>query len=224
MATLVPCLVRLRTDFDWLFPGRDRASDGWIGDPAHQARDSDHNPDGRGLVHAIDVDNDLSAMADMQAFVDHLVARCQTGAENRLTYIIYRRRIWSASWNWRARRYGGSNPHDKHAHFSASDTPSRERSTASWRLEEVPVALTDADKKWLAADNDRAAKAAVSGLLAVKTGDKAHPTRTVGDVLRDAAKLRGVLVGDKADTTNAKVPPGSPLGRLLSSVAEPEAK
>lgn len=87
-------------------------------------------------------------------------------------------------------------------------------------MEEEDVALTDADKKWLAADNDRAARAAVDDLLGVKIGDKAYPTRTVGDVLRDAAKIRGVLVGDQADTANAALPETSPLARLLAAQAD----
>ncbi len=58
MAYLVPSLARLRTEFNQLNPGRDKASDGWIGDAEHQANPtSDHNPDERGAVHAIDVDN-----------------------------------------------------------------------------------------------------------------------------------------------------------------------
>lgn len=165
MATLVPCLVRLRADFDRLFPGRDRRSDGWAGDPAHQARDSDHNPDSRGLVHALDVDAGLSSISDMQAFVDHLVDRHRTGADKRLTYIIFNRRIWSASRSWIGRAYTGSNPHTEHAHFSASYTPARERDVSNWRLEEVPVALTDADKKWLTGQIDARCDALETRLL-----------------------------------------------------------
>ena len=158
MAALVPSLIRLRADFDALFPGRDRASDGWIGDPAHQGRASDHNPDNRGLVHAIDVDRDLGSGARLADFVDHIVARCRSGAEKRLTYVIYDRTIWSASRDWAGRRYTGSNPHDMHAHFSASSTPARERDKSSWHLEEVPVALTAADKKF------------ITDLISAKTG------------------------------------------------------
>jgi len=56
--------------------------------------------------------------------------------------------------------------------------------------------------------------AALSG-LAVEIGDQAHKARTIGDVFRDLAKLRGVLVGDKNDTANAKIPPTAPISKLL---------
>ena len=69
--------------------------------------------------------------------------------EKRLRYIIYNRRIWEASNDWRQRTYTGSSPHTEHAHFSASYTTSREASTASWHLEDIPVALTADDKKWI---------------------------------------------------------------------------
>lgn len=145
MARLVPCLVQLRGEFDACFPGRDRASDGWIADAAHSAG-SDHQPDGRGLVHAIDVDAGLgSPIGDV---VRHLVAR----KDRRLTYIIHARTIWSASHGWNPRKYDGPNPHIEHAHISAADDPELEQDTRSFHLEEVPVALTAADKEWIAAE------------------------------------------------------------------------
>lgn len=142
MAELVPCLVALRSEFNQRAPSRDKSSDGWIGDAAHSARDSDHNPDSRGLVHAVDVDEDLRVPGlSMAECVAHIVERHRTGADNRLTYIIYERTIWSASNDWRARPYTRSNPHDKHAHFSASYVKARERNTAPWgiRTLEVPT-------------------------------------------------------------------------------------
>ncbi|MDT4991410.1 MAG: hypothetical protein QOH97_1302 [Actinoplanes sp.] len=53
--------------------------------------------------------------------------------------------------------------------------------------------------------------------LTDKIGDTANPNRTVGDVLRDVAKLRGVLVGDKTDTANAKLSPTSPLAEIIAA-------
>lgn len=136
MATLVPCLVVLRATFDDLFPGRDRASDGWIGDASHAARASDHNPDSRGLVHAIDVDANLGPGATMRDVVRAVVARCHAGAERRLTYVIYDRQIASASHGWTWRPYDGTSPHTEHAHFSASSVPARENDRSSWHLDE----------------------------------------------------------------------------------------
>lgn len=157
--TLVPCLVALRGEFNRIAPNRDRASDGSIGDTAHQNTNSDHNADedsaalrdhdtdSKNEVHAIDVDKDLRVPGlTMQRVVDHLVTRCRTGAERRLTYIIYNRRLYSGVTGWRAegRPYDGANAHTEHAHFSASYDTAREASTASWHLEDL-VALTDAE-------------------------------------------------------------------------------
>ena len=116
MARLVDGLESLRAEFNMVNPKRDRSSDGWIGDDRHAASVSDHNPDVRGDVYAIDVDIDGVPMPRIVAF---LVARCRAGRETRLQYIIYRRTIWSRSWGWKACKYRGSNPHIKHAHFSA---------------------------------------------------------------------------------------------------------
>jgi hypothetical protein len=158
---LIPCLVQLRAEFDDIAPGRGHASDGSIGDTVHQHEVSDHNPDETGSVpihdadrvnevHAIDVDVDLRTPGlTMEAVVQFLLARCRARTEKRLRYVIYSKRIWEASNGWRQRKYTGKSPHTEHAHFSASYETALEASTASWHLEEIPVALTDADKKFL---------------------------------------------------------------------------
>jgi hypothetical protein len=149
---LVPCLVRLRAEFNTIAPDRDHASDGTIGDAAHSSS-SDHTPDEisdalRGKdsdsvneVHALDVDADLRVPGfSMEKAVQFLLARCRAGAERRIRYIIFNRRIWSESNDWRQEAYTGPNPHDKHAHFSSSYVAAREASTASYHLSEaLPV-------------------------------------------------------------------------------------
>jgi hypothetical protein len=149
-------------EFDRIAPGRDKASDGSIGDTAHQHEVSDHNPDETGSVpvrdadrvnevHAIDVDDDLRvAGLSMEKVVQFLLGRCRAGTEKRLRYIIYNRRIWEASNGWKQRAYTGASPHTEHAHFSASYETSKESATIAWHLEEIPVALTAEDKKWIA--------------------------------------------------------------------------
>lgn len=149
--TLIPCLAQLRREFNAIAPLRDRSSDGSVGDAAHAGTGtSDHLPDEDfprlrdkdsdrlNEVHAIDVDVNLAVPGlSMEDVVQHILARCRAGTEKRLRYIIYNRRIWEASNGWRQEAYGGGNPHDKHAHFSASYRPELEASTAPFGLADL---------------------------------------------------------------------------------------
>lgn len=146
---LVPCLVKLRSELNSLCPARGKASDGWIGDTAHQATTSDHNDDETGRVpirdadtvhevHAVDVDKDLYTPGlNMERVVQHILTRCRSGAEARLRYVIYNRRIWAASSGWAQQPYSGPSPHTEHAHFSASYSSSLEANVSSWRLADL---------------------------------------------------------------------------------------
>jgi hypothetical protein len=158
---LIPAAVSLRNAFNSVAPNRDKASDGWIGDTAHQQEESDHNSDETGNVpihdadkinevHAIDVDNNLNESdLTMEKVVQYQINRCRSGAERRLRYVIYSRRIWSASTNWIQKTYTGASPHTEHAHFSFSYDTALEANVSSWKMEEIPVALTDTDKTWI---------------------------------------------------------------------------
>jgi hypothetical protein len=48
-------LLTVRAQVDSMAPGPKRSSDGIIGDPAHQARNSHHNPNADGVVTAMDI-------------------------------------------------------------------------------------------------------------------------------------------------------------------------
>ncbi|HYD28889.1 hypothetical protein [Brevundimonas sp.] len=190
-AQLVSCLRQLWNEFDDIAPNRDRRSDGWIGDAAHAGSSSDHNPDETGKVpirdadkinevHALDVDKDLNVPGlDMERVVQFLLTRCRNGTERRLRYIIWNRRIWEASNGWRQRTYTGANAHDQHGHFSASYDTALEASKASWRLEDIPVALTDADLNkignMIASEVAKAVTAARNAELAVNALTRARP-------------------------------------------------
>jgi hypothetical protein len=161
---LIPCLRALFMEFDRIAPARDRASDGSIADRAHYTGGtSDHIPDEEAIalqkkdsdrineVHAIDVDNNLrESDLTMEKVVQFLLGRCRSGAEERLQYIIYNKRIWSASSGWVQKTYTGASPHTEHAHFSGKYISSLEASTASWHLEDIPVAVSPADKTAIA--------------------------------------------------------------------------
>lgn len=140
---LVACLATLRAEFNALNPSRDKGSDGWIGDAAHQQETSDHNPDAQGRVLAVDIDSTGPWPVSFSTLVESL------RGDARLEYIIWNRRIASRGQGWTWRTYTGtSDPHTGHAHFSARHDHTGNTSTAPWPLEDVPMPLnqTDLDK------------------------------------------------------------------------------
>lgn len=110
-------LVKLREQVNAKYPQRSRESDGSVGDTSHSARKSDHNPDSRGVVHAIDITHDPRNGFDSYRFADHLLAT----QDPRISYIISNGRIGSGPSGpspgvWR--KYTGANKHDHHVHIS----------------------------------------------------------------------------------------------------------
>ncbi len=62
MPKLCAAGIQLREQIDDDYPDRDRKSDGWVADARHLAKgSSDHIPDARGIVRALDIDADLNA-------------------------------------------------------------------------------------------------------------------------------------------------------------------
>lgn len=126
-----PCLCVLLDEVNREHPGRDRASDGWIGDRRHfesgrpENGGSRHNPNARGVVNARDFDN--SAMN-----VDRFVAVCMKHPSVR--NIIYNRKIRSMSRGSLSKVYAyyGDNPHDKHVHVDIELSAAAENDTRPW--------------------------------------------------------------------------------------------
>ena len=86
-----------------------------IGDDSHKKSKSDHNPDSRGVVCAIDVMFSVGSKAS--AVVKALVGRSD------IAYVIHNRTIWSQSNGWKAGKYTGTNdPHTNHVHVSTLHT------------------------------------------------------------------------------------------------------
>jgi len=116
---LAKSLVVFRNELNAIAPNRSKRSDGTIGDAAHAASDSDHNENDAGVVCAFDGTHDPAGGADMAAITEFL----RQHPPRALKYMIFNRRICSRKNGWRWVAYNGSNPHDKHAHFSTGEGP-----------------------------------------------------------------------------------------------------
>ena len=130
MARLCAGGVTLRDQVNKRWPNRDKASDGWIGDAAHAARDgwgtngrgSYHNPDPNGIVHAIDLDEDFwgkgKGQKEAMKFAQELATYCREGKDGgRIAHIVYEDKVASATsnnWHFRGSGYG----HTHHIHIS----------------------------------------------------------------------------------------------------------
>lgn len=109
---------------------------GWIGDAAHQIEHSDHNPDSRGLVHALDF---MAVGANAQAIVTWLL---QTPGD--LEYVIHNRTIWSRTYGWAPRKYTGSDPHTNHVHASGKHGSTGADSATGNGYDTIAEAMTPA--------------------------------------------------------------------------------
>ena len=145
----------LRNEINTLAPKRSKGSDGWIGDAAHQSRNSDHNPwvkdGGVGIVTALDVTHDPAHGCDAGLLAEKL----RSSKDARIKYIIWNRKIASyaaiadaAAWEWRS--YGGSNPHNQHFHLSVKSDKECYDSDSAWLVpkanDELPTTPPTPDK------------------------------------------------------------------------------
>lgn len=107
-------LLQLDQQLNTIAPQRNERSDGFVGDPDHQSRASDHNPWwvhlGQPYVTAGDWTHDPAGGLDCA----RLATALREGRDRRLKYVIWADQIMAGfggpdPWTWRAYR-----PHDPH--------------------------------------------------------------------------------------------------------------
>lgn len=129
-------------------PRRNKASDGGIGDAAHQKSGaaSDHNPHikdmGIGVVTAYDITHDPASGVNTWEMAEYFRLK----RDPRIKYVISNSRIFSATvspWTWR--KYGGSNPHRSHIHISVNSAKVHYDNDARWDIGWAPPTPTQPD-------------------------------------------------------------------------------
>jgi hypothetical protein len=153
-------LSNLRSQLNAAFPNRDHESDGTIGDAAHQAEISGHNPDDtRGSkaawngdsdtipeVRAFDCDSDFrTSGVTAQKVVDHV--RALPGVSGVIRYMIYNRKMYHVNNGYRPTAYNGASAHTEHIHFEGAWTQAADNNTTfNYRLRDLlPAAAKDDD-------------------------------------------------------------------------------
>jgi len=136
---LNPALTGFRDAVNDAYPRRDKGSDGTIGDAAHAATSSDHNPDPDGSVDAWDMDVEVNGRGStFKADVEHLKAVFE--AHESSSYWIHNDQIARRADGWRRRPYTdfnsspSRNRHTQHVHWNTR--AAFENSTKPWILED----------------------------------------------------------------------------------------
>jgi len=132
VATLAPALRNLFKEIDTRWPTRSHSVDGWNRTWVPGARPSDHHPDSRGIVHAIDI----TAAGILPGTVLALTARNAVPS----AYVIWNRRIYSRSRGFSGITYTGPHPHTDHLHVSLLYGTTYENWAASWGIANVTPA------------------------------------------------------------------------------------
>lgn len=108
---LAKSLETLRNQVNAAYPNRSKVSDGTIGDAAHAASASDHNPNRNGVVCALDLTHDPANGLDAHALAEHL----RVNRHPNLRYVISNARIAGYWNNWQWEKSSG---HYQHCHIS----------------------------------------------------------------------------------------------------------
>jgi len=141
---LAKSLDVLRSQVNDRWPNRKKENDGTIGDAAHSARSSDHNPNGAGVVCALDITNDPATGPDAGFLAETL----RQSRDPRIKYLISNKRICSSQvqpWVWRP--YSGINDHTHHVHISVGPEAAKYDSIVPWTIERTTATQQPTEAK-----------------------------------------------------------------------------
>jgi hypothetical protein len=190
--------MQLLAEIDAMSPDRDRSADGWIGDAAHQARHSDHNPEGDGSVDARDFTHDPAHGADMREISEQIRKDPRVLGDG---YVIFDGRITDDQGEWQD--YDGSNQHTHHMHVSVNDAGQND--TSRWLTDQGEFTVAEIDRLIKAQEATTAAVKA-ERLSVIAQGQKTRATfRHQSALTRQAiAEGNGDTVAAKEAETEAK--------------------
>lgn len=137
-------LTTFRDAVNEAYPKRKKHSDGTIGDRAHAASVSEHNPDWDGSVDAWDMDVNLlggSTATGTKAEKDEVEKLIEEFKKQPFAQLV----IWDGHiynrdiGNWRKRTYSGKNKHTQHVHFQSRQAREKLSYTGDLTEEETIV-------------------------------------------------------------------------------------
>lgn len=119
-----------------------------LGDTAHQAEASDHNPDARGIWHAIDI---MTETDTANAGAAAVILAWLLSNVTDLQYVIHDRVIYGRDekHGWAGAPYTGSDPHTNHIHVSGKHGSTGKNTATGTGYDTAaeaytpPVSLTD---------------------------------------------------------------------------------
>lgn len=234
-------LQNLRSQANARWPNRDKASDGTIGDAAHAAGTSGHNPDdspydnaawdgdsdSTSEVRAWDMDNDLrESGTSAQMIVDHI--RHLPGISSVIRYMIYNRKMYHSRDGFAPTAYTGPSPHTEHIHFEGAWSQAADNNTSfNYKLNEVgDMPLTNADADIILARLNSRMRDEADDICEIfraiawqyKGGGLQGATSTLDAVSDSQVALAGVEAL-KQEIAELKIS----VGHILTAVAPPPA-
>lgn len=155
---VAPSLNELERQYTARFPNRPKGTDGALGNAAHAARVSDHNPawgltgEDYAVIRAVDLSTGLVTSEDkaagrqslteaqQRAVIAAMIRREQANPVDRIHYIIHRfpgdahTFIWARKNGWSPAHYDleAAMPHDHHFHTSLEHTHAAVHDTSAW--------------------------------------------------------------------------------------------